>query len=422
MRNERSPWLRAQNGAYRPGDADFFRDPSGALWMIYDASAATAAFFTVIYHPPTLRLDRVCIGADGRPRTTAPTTAPQPLERDANCAADVQLLAEAWPEADQLFLQDPRWRGGDGAWSIDLGNGRTLWTFGDSFVDPEGISRVGSFFVRNTIAIQQGSDPSTAQMTFHWKTTPGGAPTAFFPNSGAQNQIWYWGGAGAIVGTKLIIFLEGYTGAAVRTPTKAVIIPNYQQDPSVWTLQWYDVPPDPGGNIWGAHYAFVDGTNLYVYVARPGAATGAPYPSAALLRYPNTQAKNGNFSSPRWWTGSQYAMNGTPAVLWNTTSQFSVHERPGGEHMAIMAGFFFGPGAFATSPDRDGPFSPFATFYSPPDSAWGGPAGGVLTYLWHAHPQLTGAPVVTTYSTHGTFVFTSDESPYYPKFARFTPP
>jgi hypothetical protein len=40
--------------------------------------------------------------------------------------------AEPWPEADALFRGDAHWVGGDGCYSIDLGDGRVLWTFGDS--------------------------------------------------------------------------------------------------------------------------------------------------------------------------------------------------------------------------------------------------------------------------------------------------
>jgi hypothetical protein len=389
--------------------------------MVYDASARVVGFGAAVYQAPTLRLDRVCLDG-GVPRTTAPTTDLQPSERSAACSDDVHLLAEPWPEADQLFRRDPRWRGGDGAWSIDLGNARSLWIFGDSFIDPEGETRESSFFIRNSIAIQQGADPTTADMTFYWQTTAQGQPTAYFPNSG---NIWYWGGAGAVIDNKVVLFQQGNQLDAqnnvVRAPTRAVLIGNYTGDPSTWTQQWYDVPPDPSGYIWGPHYAFTYGSHLYVYATRPPAATGGSANTAALLRFTKSNAKVGNFTKPQWWTGSQYVVDGQPATLWDPSTQYSVHALPSGEHLAIMGGIAYGPGLFATAPDRSGPFSPFQTFYVPPESSWGGDGGGVLNYLWHAHPQLTGAPVVATYSTHGLNVL-QDESPYYPKFVRFTPP
>ena len=44
------------------------------------------------------------------------------------------MTAEAWPAADALFHSDPRWRGGDAAYSVPLGGDRVLWLFGDSFI------------------------------------------------------------------------------------------------------------------------------------------------------------------------------------------------------------------------------------------------------------------------------------------------
>ena len=52
----------------------------------------------------------------------------------------------------------PRWLGGDGAYSIDLGGDRTLWLFGDSFIATSDahlgtLSRSGPY-VRTAIQIR----------------------------------------------------------------------------------------------------------------------------------------------------------------------------------------------------------------------------------------------------------------------------
>src|SRR5208282_6632981 len=61
--------------------------------------------------------------------------------------------ATPWPEADKLFHSDPRWLGADAAFSIDLGQGRVLWMFNDTFVARKpGEDRSHSAFVRNTVA------------------------------------------------------------------------------------------------------------------------------------------------------------------------------------------------------------------------------------------------------------------------------
>jgi hypothetical protein len=104
--------------------------------------------------------------------------------------------AAAWREADRLFRQDPRWQGGDVASSVDLGGGRTLWLFGDSWVAPVagGTRAVGARMVSNTVAVQAGRDPSSARMTFHWRTAADGTPEAIFPPHGDE---WLWFGRSA---------------------------------------------------------------------------------------------------------------------------------------------------------------------------------------------------------------------------------
>ena len=81
-----------------------------------------------------------------------------------------RIEAQRWEEADKIFRSDSRWLGGDGATSVDLGHGRVLWLFGDSFIDLSGSGvRRTSDLVRNSIAIQKGYDPTTAEMQFSWK-------------------------------------------------------------------------------------------------------------------------------------------------------------------------------------------------------------------------------------------------------------
>src|SRR5688500_15600562 len=88
-----------------------------------------------------------------------------------------------WPEADALFRQEPRWLGGDAAYSIDLGGDRSLWLFGDSFIaTSEALTRRESTMVRNSVAVMTGRNPLTATMQFAW--TDGAPPSSFFPEDG----------------------------------------------------------------------------------------------------------------------------------------------------------------------------------------------------------------------------------------------
>src|SRR4051794_33801283 len=90
----------------------------------------------------------------------------------ANCCpcGSYDTSAQRDEAADALFHQDPRWLGGDGAYSIDLGDDRTLWLFGDSFIATSpALTRRESTLVRNSVAVMTGRDPHTATMEFAWR-------------------------------------------------------------------------------------------------------------------------------------------------------------------------------------------------------------------------------------------------------------
>jgi hypothetical protein len=81
-----------------------------------------------------------------------------------------------------------RWIGGDGAYSVDLGAGRVLWLFGDSFIaSTERRVRAESRMVRNALAIQHGYDPTRAFMQFWWPEVDG-EPQSFHPEDG---DAWF---------------------------------------------------------------------------------------------------------------------------------------------------------------------------------------------------------------------------------------
>lgn len=120
-------------------------------------------------------------------------------------SAPIKLSVSSWPEADALFRKDPRWLGGDGAFSVDLGGERTLWLFGDSFVATSAANeRAESKMVRNSIAVQTGRDPAAADIVFHWRQSDG-APASFFAEDGAA---WFWPMHGLRLETGLLLVLS----------------------------------------------------------------------------------------------------------------------------------------------------------------------------------------------------------------------
>src|SRR5262249_17081301 len=116
-------------------------------------------------------------------------------------SSPITLEAAGWAQADVLFRRDPRWLGSDGAYSIPLTGGRILWLFEERLVAPTTpYVKKHAYFVRNTVAIERGSDPTTASMTFYWRGR-GSRASSFFREQGPH---WYWPAHGIQVGRALV--------------------------------------------------------------------------------------------------------------------------------------------------------------------------------------------------------------------------
>jgi hypothetical protein len=102
------------------------------------------------------------------------TNAPIPPPTADETLSSNLIQAKPRPEADILFRPNPKWLGSDDAYSIDLGNGRVLCLFADTFIaTTEKNVRSESVMIRNSVGIQSGYDPSAATMQFFWRTQKG---------------------------------------------------------------------------------------------------------------------------------------------------------------------------------------------------------------------------------------------------------
>jgi len=336
--------------------------------------------------------------------------------------------ASPWPEADRMFRHDPFWTGGDGAYSIALGGGRILWLFGDSIIDPSGHhsrKSAGVKMIANSIAIQNGSNPSTATIQFYWKTAPDGKPAAFFPDAGKDR---FWPGHGIRIRDRLLLFLM-----KVRTTTsglgfevcdwKAVLVSNPDDDPGEWKMSWIETPSNKLHAIVGSAGVFRDGGFVYAHASQePGG--GRAY----LVRWRESEAHDGNFSGAEWWNGKEWTGrepagdNLSAAVLKNAGSEFTVHrDAPSGKFLQLQC-LGFGPAdlTMRSAGQPAGPWSDAAVIFRPPEFE----KPRIMIYQGKAHPELTGAGLVLTYSTN-SFDFgnlMNDAEIYYPRFVRLERP
>lgn len=343
----------------------------------------------------------------------------------ASCSAQEKIYrAEAWPEAGQLFRQEAGWVGADDAYSVALGGDRTLWLFADSFIDTtRQHNRQAARLIRNSIAVQTGSDPVSAQMAFFWRKNNANQPVAFFPE---EKSEWFWPGHGIRLQDRLIIFLMRVRGATTGLgfevyDWEAVQIPNPDESPMNWTLQWLDVRKNPYQVIVGSASVLQIEEYIYAFGSRESATDHPIF----LTRWPVKEFTGGDLSGIEWWESSRQAwvrqvdLKNIPApVFTNGQTELTVHfDRQMSRFVCLQTvGFGAANVCYRIAEKITGPWSEPMLLYEPPEKS----RHDILIYAAKAHPQLTGADWVLTYATNLTEFseLLADTSIYYPRFVR----
>ena len=325
-----------------------------------------------------------------------------------SCASPNSYSGRSWTEAEGLFHGDPRWLGADAALSVQLGNDRTLWLFGDTFV---AVSRANvrseSEMVRNTVAIQMGGDPRTASITFTWRKNTDDSPASFFPE---QGERWYWPGHGIrLTEGPLVIFLY----VMLKTPGKGLgfactgyalaLIDEPEMPAATWEPRIVEAAPSVFDAI-PATAVVRDGPHVVALAIRQeGAHAGA------LVRYPAAALAKGDARQAEWWTDdgqgwvpeADLGPEGPAFVMNDAGAECSVHWDARTRSFIHVASYGFGASTIGlrTAQTLTGPWSSPVTIYRPPESD----APRPFVYAAKAHPELVGphaTDLVVTYATN----------------------
>ncbi len=145
---------------------------------------------------------------------------------------------------ESLFLQDKKWTGSDGAYSIDIGNGKAVWLFSDTFIGPISAGkRKNNDLINNSIGIQ---DLNAGKMSFFWKGKE--KPGSFFPGG---RGYWLWLGDGVFYKNKVYCFAkrvsaipgqEGEPFGFTWKRDELIVIENPADDPSKWQCRHLLLP------------------------------------------------------------------------------------------------------------------------------------------------------------------------------------
>jgi hypothetical protein len=328
---------------------------------------------------------------------------------------------------DALFRGDGKWVGGDAAYSIDLGEDRTLWLFQDSLVSKAGKgTRESVVMIRNSVAVQRGGEPASASMRFAWRTRADGAPASYLPE---EDERWTWPLHGVrLRGGQMVVFLSVMQKAPGRPNfdfaphgVRVGIVDEPVGEPASWRWRQADVPPLPFDAVLGGA-VLEEGGDLVVLATRFG---GTHVGYLARLRTGDLLAGR---AEPRFWTGSSWvpvaALGGQPpaVVLDDAGAECSIHRDSARGRFVHVASRGFGATTIAVrfAPDVTGPWSPPVDVFRPPESS----RPHVLVYAAKAHPHLAraaGALVVTYATNHDDFwaLFRPEgKDLYWPRFVR----
>lgn len=321
-----------------------------------------------------------------------------------------------WGKADALFLSDARFRGGDCAYSVDLGNQRVLWLFGDTFVGAAPDSRSGSVMIRNSIGIQRGYNPGESEITFFFGTSRK-KPSAFFEGT---DDKWLWPGPAVNLSGKILLTFSQITpekgGLGFKTEESAAfLLLNPSESPSKWDFQEVALPPAPDHAKIGLGSLIIENDFLCSFAPNePG------NHDVYLGRWPLEAASSGNLKDPEWFS-PEHGWTRDPRqarpIINSVQTEFSVHKENKNQYELISVDGFGGTNIVARhAPNLEGPWSEPRVLFRPGESD----QKDIFVYSAKAHPQLQGGDRVMTYCTNHKDFWTLVKRMdlYFPRFLK----
>lgn len=290
-----------------------------------------------------------------------------------------QASEQKRPRPDNFFnvlftRYEGGWTGGDGTYSVPLPDGRNLWLFGDSFVDPVNPDRTrpsNSRLVHNSFVIQKG------EKIF---PLPGGtseSPSAFI--SPEDKNRWYWPFHGVIEKNRLYVFLAQYE----RTGDKPWDF-RYQgtTDVGIFSLPELKLlskkPLQFDSLITFGTWILEDGRYTYIY--------GVENVNSTKFAIVARSEKENLLSQWTYYDGYKWSKNfHTRAhILKGVSSQFSVIRLKGRYYFITQQDRFGEKIMCYESKSLHGPWINAKVLYITPEKR-----GSIYTYNALAHPQFT---------------------------------
>jgi Domain of unknown function (DUF4185) len=344
------------------------------------------------------------------------------------CQAQPRIRVEALPRFDAAFERTSGWIGGDGAYSAALGGERVLWMFGDTLVGRvDGGRRVAPRLINNSVAIQNGREPSDAALAFIYRTLSDGGPAAFLLPADGVGWLWPYHGVRSTDGLFLFLLqIESAEGPAAFG-FKLVAgwlgkVLNPDEPPERWELRQRQIPWGNEGRLFGSS-VLLEGGYCYIYGTVDDAAGGVTVKHMIVARAPADRI--GDFDSWRFFSGGNWVpeVDRAGRVCENVAGELSVSHQPAmGRYVLVYSEGGFSPNiVLRFSPRPEGPWGEPVVIYRCPEAGWD---PRIFCYAAKGHPELAAAAdeLIVTYMANATdfALLESDARLYRPRFLRVT--
>lgn len=350
----------------------------------------------------------------------------------AACASAPYVVVDTLPQYEGLFSNEEGWTGADGVYSVALTPNTTAWFFGDTWIGQViNGQHVGATLVNNSVAIQNGKDPATAEMGFFYGQPADGSVTAFIqPEDG---RGWFWMFDGVVTPRGLYVFLIQID----RTGNDPVFgfkvigswlgqVDNLKEPPSEWRIQQFKIPwvefSAGRGILWGSAILQVKNV-LYIYGTLEDRQAAVHQKHMILARVPISMLAD--FSRWRFYADGSWVPDFTRAsrLCENVPHEYSVSYLPAlKKYVLVYSQDGLSRNILARlSAEPQGPWSDPIQLYQCPEADWD---TSIFCYAAKAHAILASYPdeLVITYIANSVDFnkIENDARLYRPRFLRAT--
>lgn len=344
------------------------------------------------------------------------------------CAAPTAALkGERNASFDGVFAPQTRgFLGADGAASVDLGKGRSLWVFGDTILGNLRAGKREGTMVRNSIAIVTTTDGKPGSSKHYWDLTDN-LPGDFFHPPSFSDPEWYWPGTGFTHDGKVYLLLsrmakgEGPDAFAFRTVGCTLFrIDNPGDAPTSWKMTQTTL--GLGNDHFNINSAsFVEGDFVYLmgYDDGPNKVGMERRTFLSRLSLGALDTADPGKKIEYWSTGAKWSAEATalePLFRPGPTETAIMHDAPRSRYLALTIDPFKTDVLMTSAPKLTGPWSAPKAVYTIPELVGSETDHAYTTRL---HPMLsTEDHAVFTYvvNTKDFWGMFSNLDIYYPRF------